>query len=232
MGLRPSAILRNVGEPGGRWRVDPGDGVHPINLQYANSATITDERMTRRDYLKPEIARAVLSPISLRREGEEAFVVLAATPLKSQTVELWFDCATFLLDRSIRVLPLYVETMSYSDYQAVDGLMLPFVVATGSGDPGDVDTVKISNYRIDASLPADSFAEPSDHQGLDSCYPIDDRPHRVRWKHNRGSHAQLEGDHTSDTSGGCSHCFSSLVFGGSLSIDSCCGLQRIFSAMS
>jgi len=146
--------------PGGRWRVDPGEGVHPINSQYANRATITDEWMARRDYLKPGAAQAVLSTISLNREGKKAFYIVTATPLNGQAVELWFDSATFLLDRSIRVLPLYVETVSYSDYQAVDGLMLPFAIATGSGDPGDLDTVKISNYRINASLPANTFAEP------------------------------------------------------------------------
>ena len=146
--------------PMGRWRVDPGDGVHPINSDYAVSSAITDEWMTRRDYLKPVAAAAVLDAHSVIHEGDRSFVTVTVVPDSGQSIELWFDANTFLLDRSIRRLPRYVEIVRYSNYRTVNGLMLPFAIATDSGDPTDVDTLKITNYKILTVPPTNSFMQP------------------------------------------------------------------------
>lgn len=147
--------------PKGRWRVDPGDGVHPIDSDYSRSAAMTDEWLARRDYLKMGAVGAVMGAPSVTHEKDRSFVTVTATPQGGQSVDLWFDANTYLLDRLIRRLPRYVEITRFLDYRTIGGLMLPHIIATDSGDPTDIDTVKIARYIVLATPPSKSFGQPN-----------------------------------------------------------------------
>jgi hypothetical protein len=149
----------DVWGPLGHWRIDPGDGVHRINSRYAVSAAATDEWLTRRGYTR-DSAQATFGPVAFREENGHEYLTVSALPHKGDSVELWFDASTFLLDRAVRRFPTSIETFRYSDYREVDGIELPFSIAEDDGTPDDPDTKTVSTYRIAREADDSSFVEP------------------------------------------------------------------------
>jgi predicted aspartyl protease len=143
------------------WRQDMTGGVHQLNSKFALQANATDEWLARRDYLKPGADGASLGPVVQKTDAGKSFDVFTATPAGGQPVELWFDTASGLLVRSVRVMPTTIETAKYGDYRTVDGIRLPHTIATDEGPGQDPDTVTISHYEINAAVSDRTFAAPN-----------------------------------------------------------------------
>jgi Aspartyl protease/PDZ domain len=141
------------------WRQDMSGGVHDLDSDFAQQADATDEWLARRAYLKPHVENARLGPIENRSDGGTAFAVLTATPLHGQPIELWFDTATGFLARTVRVMPTTVETVNYTNYKKVEGLLLPHRIITDEGT-GDFDTVEISEYHLNPAVDDRTFQPP------------------------------------------------------------------------
>jgi aspartyl protease/PDZ domain-containing protein len=148
--------LAEVWDSRHHWRQDMSGGVHALNSEFALRANATDEWMARRAYLKPDAENARLGPVELRHDGQANYRILTATPLGGQPVELWFDEATGYLARSVREMPIYVETVNYAKYKDVGAIRLPYRITTDEGT-GDVDTIDISDYQINPKIDDRTF---------------------------------------------------------------------------
>jgi predicted aspartyl protease len=140
------------------WRQDMTGGVHLLNSHFALQANATDQWLARRGYLKPGADGAAFGPVEQRTNAAKSYDVISATPVGGQPVELWFDAATGLLARSVRIMPITVETANYGDYKSVAGVVLPHTIVTDEGPGQDPDTVTISHYEVNAPVNDRTFA--------------------------------------------------------------------------
>jgi hypothetical protein len=98
------------------WRQDMTGGVHRLDSEFAQEATVTDEWLARRAYLKPGAENAALGPVQRRSNGGKTYETITLTPINGQAVEFWFDSLTGLLARTVRTMPTTIETTAYTDY--------------------------------------------------------------------------------------------------------------------
>ncbi|HEY2469062.1 MAG TPA: aspartyl protease family protein [Terracidiphilus sp.] len=85
---------------------------------------ITDSYLYRRAYWKPGFDGAAVAMDSLATEDGVAFERLRITPPHGESVVLWINAATHLLDREERGGGAF----RYGDYREVNGLKLPFSI--------------------------------------------------------------------------------------------------------
>jgi hypothetical protein len=141
------------------WRQDMTGGVHRLDSEFAQEATVTDEWLTRRAYLKPGAEYAILGPVQRRSDGGKTYETIRVTPAQGQAVELWFDSVTGLLARTVRTMPTTIETAAYTDYRTVNGVLLPYKITTDDG-PGDLDAFDISDYQVNPAIRDETFQAP------------------------------------------------------------------------
>lgn len=141
------------------WRQDMTGGVHRLDSEFAQEATVTDEWLTRRGYFKPGAENAVLGPVHRRSDGGKTYETIRVTPAQGQAVEFWFDSVTGLLARTVRTMPTTIETATYSDYGTVNGVLLPYKITTDDG-PGNLDVFDISDYHVNTSIRDGTFQAP------------------------------------------------------------------------
>jgi predicted aspartyl protease len=141
------------------WRQDMTGGVHRLDSEFAQEATVTDEWLTRRAYLKAGAENAVLGPVQRRSDGGKTYETIRVTPTHGQAVELWFDSVTGLLARTVRTMPTTIETATYTDYRTVNGVLLPYKITTDDG-PGDLDVFDISDYQVNTAIRDETFQAP------------------------------------------------------------------------
>jgi predicted aspartyl protease len=141
------------------WRQDMTGGVHRLDSEFAQEATVTDEWLTRRAYLKPGAENAVLGPVQRRIDAGKTYETIRVTPTHGQAVELWFDSVTGLLARTVRTMPTTIETAIYTDYRAVDGVLLPYKITTDDG-PGELDVFDLSDYHVNTTISDETFQKP------------------------------------------------------------------------
>jgi len=131
-------------------------GVPVLNSESALQAAATDQWLTRRAYLRRHAENASFGEMETRTDAGTRFAVVTATPPRGQPVELWFDPATALLARSVRVMPTTIETVSYTNYREVEGLPLPFRISADEGT-GDIDILDISEYHVNSAIDNQTF---------------------------------------------------------------------------
>jgi hypothetical protein len=141
------------------WRQDMTGGVHRLDSEFALEATVTDEWLTRRAYLRPGAENAGLGPVQRRSDGGKTYKTIWVTPVHGQPVQLWFDSVTRLLARTVRTMPTSVEITTYSDYRPVLGVLLPYKMATDDG-AGNLDVFDVSDYRVDSTISDETFQAP------------------------------------------------------------------------
>jgi len=141
------------------WRQDMTGGVHRLDSEFAQEATVTDEWLARRAYLKPGAENAVLGPVQRRIDAGKTYETIRVTPTHGQAVEFWFDSATGLLARTVRTMPTTIETAIYTDYRTVNGVLLPYKITTDDG-PGDLDVFDISDYHVNTTISDETFQAP------------------------------------------------------------------------
>ncbi len=151
--------LAEVWDGNRHWRQDASGGVHTLDSDFAQQANATDEWLARRGYLMRDADGAKLGPVETHSDAGSTYAVVTATPLHGQPVDLWFDSATGLLSRTVRVMPTTVETLSYGNYKQVEGVLLPYRIITDEGT-GDLDTVEISAYHLNPGINDRTFEPP------------------------------------------------------------------------
>jgi len=143
-----------------RWRQDPSGGVHPLNGAFTKRATVTEAWLNRRGWLHRDRDPAHWGPTTTRREDGRAFDVVEATPRGGQPVELWFDAATRLLDRTVRTMPISIATVRYGDYRPVARNRLPFRIESRDSGSSDVEVVRVDRWIALPAVNDAVFAPP------------------------------------------------------------------------
>jgi hypothetical protein len=85
-----------------------------------------------------------------------AYDVLEVTPPKSALpLELWFDRTTHLPERFVQSLGPQISTVTFSDYRAVRGAMIPYAIHTDDGQGNTTDNT-VAQVTVN---PADGDAQ-------------------------------------------------------------------------
>lgn len=143
------------------WRQDPSGGVHPLNAVFSQAASRTDAWLTRRGWLRADAGSARIGLAETRTQDGSRFVVLEATPPHGQPVEMWFDASTFLLERTVRTMPISIQTVRYSDYRRVSGIALPYTIETSDSSAPTKDIVRVDQWEPRKHVPNATFAAPT-----------------------------------------------------------------------
>jgi len=151
------------------WRQDPSGGVHPLNGAFSQMRARTDAWLARRDWLRADAGGARLGAAETRAHEGREFVVLEATPPRGQPVEMWFDASTFLLERTVRTMPISIQTVRYSDYRRVSwkmsanmtGIALPHTIETSDSSSPSKDIVRVDHWEPRKRMPKAAFAAPT-----------------------------------------------------------------------
>ena len=143
-----------------RWRQDPSGGVHPLNGAFSRRASATEAWLTRRGWLHPDAEHARIGRTVMQVENDRSFVVIDAVPRGGQRVQLWFDAATYALDRSIRTMPISTLTVRYSDYRFVSGVRLPFTIESRDSSSSDVEIIHVAKWTPQDRFDVAAFAAP------------------------------------------------------------------------
>ncbi len=141
------------------WRQDQSGGVHRLDSEFAQQATITDEWLTRRAYLKPGAEKAVLGAVQSQTDAGKNFDTIWITPLGGQPVQFWFDSTTHLLAKTVRTMPTTIQVTTYAGYKTVSGVLLPYKITTDDG-AGNLDVFDISDYRVNVAMSDETFQAP------------------------------------------------------------------------
>ncbi len=172
-------VMRTAEGDDGRvhWRQDPSGGVHPLNAIFSQAASRTDAWLTRRGWLRANAGSARIGPAGTRTHEGREFVVLEATPPRGQPVEMWFDASTFLLERTVRTMPISIQTVRYSDYRRVSGIALPHTIEASDSSSPNKDIVRVDQWETRTRVTKAAFAAPtpSDDTTLDgeTTVPLD-----------------------------------------------------------
>jgi hypothetical protein len=139
----------------GRWRMDNSGRVHPRDSGEARTVAATEAYLAARGYLFPQRAKAALVLEESVVEDGRTFDRIAATPEGGRAVTLWIARSDHRLDRATIALDSRTATIRYRDYRAVDGLRLPFDIATDNGE-GELGETQLARYIVDGGSPADT----------------------------------------------------------------------------
>jgi hypothetical protein len=142
----------------GRWRLDGSRQMHALDSEEAKTVARTDSYLAQRGYLFPEKVPATFRALAPETEAGTVFDRVEITPDGGRSVTLWIDHATHLLDRAVMQLSTVVETIRYSDYCNIDGLILPLKIVTSDGDWPDTGEVHVAHYRVLTSAQAAELA--------------------------------------------------------------------------
>jgi predicted aspartyl protease len=142
------------------WRMDASEGIHHLDAPFSQRTLVTEAWLTRRGWLRPQAAKARLGGVDMRTEDGRRYAVLEAVPPGGEPVQLWFDAGSHHLARTVRQMPISVQTVRYDDYREVAGLQLPFKIESRDSGSPDVETVTIKQWTKRPALPADTYAAP------------------------------------------------------------------------
>ena len=141
------------------WRQDQSGGVHRLDSEFAQQATITDEWLARRAYLKPGAEKAALGAVQSQTDAGKTYDTIWITPLHGQPVQFWFDSVTHIIAKTVRTMPTTIQVTTYAGYKTVRGVILPFKITTDDG-AGNHDVFDISDYRVNVAMSDETFQAP------------------------------------------------------------------------
>ena len=145
----------------GAWRQDRSGQVHPLNSAEAKKLETTDRWLERNGPLFPQRGSVQLERLAARTEAGKHYDRIRATPEGGRSVVLWIDRARHLLARTVMLRSFQTQTVRYSDYRRVDGVLRPFRIAVDVGDPAQADVYTVQRYRVSRALPAHALQRPS-----------------------------------------------------------------------
>lgn len=146
----------------GAWRQDRSGQVHPLDSPEADTLTVTDRWLDEHGYCDLGRRPVALKSLSPATEHGAVYDRIDATPPGGRTVTLWIDAASHRLARTVMLRSFQIATTIFSDYRNVDGLELPFRIASGVGKLANPDVTTVTRYRVLDALPADAMKRPGD----------------------------------------------------------------------
>jgi membrane-associated protease RseP (regulator of RpoE activity) len=142
------------------WRQNMTGGVHALNSAFAQRVNVTDRWLAQRAWLRPDAGGARLGNVERRNESDVQYDVITVTPMDGQPIEIWFDVSTRFLARTVRIMPITIETTKFEDYRTISGVKLPFRIET-KDDAGNVDLLEVSSYHVSAEVSQGAFDRPT-----------------------------------------------------------------------
>ncbi|HEX5352805.1 MAG TPA: aspartyl protease family protein [Rhodanobacteraceae bacterium] len=146
----------------GAWRQDRSGQVHSLNSREADTLTVTDRWLARRGYCALQELPATLKALAPTTERGVNYDRVDATPPRGRTVTLWIDSSSHLLARTVMLRSFQTVTTRFANYRKVDGLELPFRMASDVGNPANADVTTIRQYRLLDTLQPDALKRPGD----------------------------------------------------------------------
>ena len=123
-------------------------------------AAATDAWINARGWWFPARHAAAVESLGRREVDGRTFDVLRCVPAGGQWVELWFDVSTRLLARLVQEVLGKPSVRRFEDHREVDGLRLPFRVATANGDPRFDRVTEFATIALDEAPPQAVFDVP------------------------------------------------------------------------
>ena len=123
-----------------------------------DAGAVTDMYLYRHAYWNPGFDGAVVTAEPPASQDGASFDRIRITPVRGETVVLWINAATYLLDREQRG----GTTLQYSDYREVRGLKLPFEFRHLNKNHEDW-AIQVDSIDVKTSLDASDLAIPFYH---------------------------------------------------------------------
>ncbi len=146
----------------GAWRQDRSGQVHSLDSPEAKKLAITDRWLNRNGPYFPHRQEATLTPVPATTVNGTAYRRVKAAPPGGRGVTLWLGGTPGRLARTVMLRSFQTATTEYGDYRDVQGVALPFRVATSVGADSKPDVEAITRYQLLRSIPKQSLERPSD----------------------------------------------------------------------
>lgn len=145
------------------WSQDISGGVHARDAAFPRALAITNAFLARRRYLEaPDPRAAAVSCRPPQTDGGRSLTVVRVRPANGIPADLAIDAGTGTLIRVAERLPLTTAVTTYGDYRRVDGMLLPFSIASGTlSQPANGFRFAVSHYAISRRANAVDFAPPA-----------------------------------------------------------------------
>jgi PDZ domain len=142
------------------WVQDRSRTVHRLDAVHARRVAATDAWFARRGWCAADALGAVLTGPVQRAQGGRAFDVVQAVPRGGVPVEIWFDRASGLPDRTVLRLNEDTRVERFSDWRESGGTVVPFVRRIEYPEDGDVETLTAQTLALHRAPRAAEFAPP------------------------------------------------------------------------
>jgi len=149
------------------WRRDPGGEVAQLDAPDAQRRARSQAWLDARGYWFPQRIGARQGPVQTRTVDGRPQTRIEVTPDGGDPLVLWFDFDSGLLARSEQQVGQDRVTTTFSDWRDVDGLRLPFrmasesIDASGRIDPRRSNEVRIERIEIGVAVSDADFAMPA-----------------------------------------------------------------------
>jgi predicted aspartyl protease len=137
------------------WTADAAGLVDIADSEPALSKARTERFLTARRYLEPTLDVSEWDLNTREDASGRTFQIVGFKPRSGDPVELWIDDSHHIAKL---VLSADGQTIEWSDYREVDGLLLPHRIGTTSD--GNLTTETITKYRVGSRIDAAKLARP------------------------------------------------------------------------
>lgn len=146
------------------WSQDPSGQSHREEGGEAKVGTANDAYRTCMGYWYPDRWPATIVDEGTRTEEGRGFRVLTITPRDGRPFELWIDATTWLFDRMVEKTAIETRTTLFSDYERVEGVMLPHATRITNGTPKYDQVVTVLSVEVNPAIDDGRFAMPAPPQ--------------------------------------------------------------------
>ncbi len=145
----------------GPWREDRSGWVHALDSREAARLAATDRWLNRNGPYFPRHWPVALRPAPAVTAHRRRFQRIAATPAQARTVTLWITPHRHRLARTVMRRSFEVRRIDFRDYRRVDGVLLPFRIASRDAPHAAAQIETIERYRLLHSLGATALVRPA-----------------------------------------------------------------------
>lgn len=148
------------------------DGEQPWVQDSSGAVTVTDSRgdlesaanqayLTARGYWFAQRWPAEVRDARRVEEDGAAYHVVEVHPRRGRPAELWIDADTGRLARLVEEGAQEVTTTHFSDYEQVEGLLLPFAVRSSRGEERYDTHLRVTAVEVLGTTPEGTFERPT-----------------------------------------------------------------------